>query len=135
MTTPRLFTLEEASALLPVLAPLLEELRQKMAVLDRKQGELQAAGEQRRGGNGYHLAAEQQATRLQREVERLTNELKDDLETVLGYGCEVKDIRTGLIDFRSLREGRVVYLCWRLGEPAIEHWHELDAGFAGRQRL
>jgi hypothetical protein len=47
----------------------------------------------------------------------------------------VKDPATGLIDFRSLRGGREVYLCWRLGEGEIAWWHELDAGFQGRQPL
>ena len=49
--------------------------------------------------------------------------------------CELKDIEQGLIDFRTEREGREVYLCWKLGEPDIRWWHELDAGFAGRRPL
>ena len=52
-----------------------------------------------------------------------------------GIGCEVKDVQTGLVDFRAMRDGRAVYLCWRLGEEDIAFWHELDAGFAGRQPL
>ena len=50
-------------------------------------------------------------------------------------GCELKDTRTGLIDFRSRLGGREVYLCWKLGEREIEHWHELDAGFSGRRSI
>jgi hypothetical protein len=50
-------------------------------------------------------------------------------------GVELKDIEEGLVDFRSMRDGRIVYLCWRQGEDTIAFWHELDAGFAGRQPL
>jgi hypothetical protein len=48
---------------------------------------------------------------------------------------ELKDHFTGLIDFRGRMDDREVYLCWRLGEPEVAHWHELDAGFMGRQKL
>ena len=50
-------------------------------------------------------------------------------------GVELKDYFTGLIDFPCWMDGREVYLCWRLGEPEVGHWHELDDGFAGRQKL
>lgn len=47
-------------------------------------------------------------------------------------GVELKDPRTGLIDFRAMRQGEEVYLCWRLGEPSVAFWHPLHTGFAGR---
>lgn len=50
-------------------------------------------------------------------------------------GVELKDPRTGLIDFRAMRDGVEVYLCWKLGEPEVGHWHPLDTGFAGRQPI
>jgi hypothetical protein len=50
-------------------------------------------------------------------------------------GVELKDYDTGLIDFPCWMNNRAVYLCWRLGEPEVSHWHELEAGFAGRQKL
>ena len=50
-------------------------------------------------------------------------------------GIDVKDISTGLVDFPSIREGRVVFLCWRMEEETISHWHELETGFAARQPL
>jgi hypothetical protein len=58
------------------------------------------------------------------------NELVDELHQV---GVELKDFEMGLVDFPALHQGREVYLCWRLGEAKIVGWHELDAGFAGRQ--
>jgi len=50
-------------------------------------------------------------------------------------GIELKDPELGLVDFRSIREGREVYLCWQLGEEHLSFWHEIDTGFAGRQPL
>ena len=64
---------------------------------------------------------------------RFLENLHSTLQDVNTLGCEVKDLETGLIDFPSLREGRIVYLCWRLGEDRIGHWHEVEAGFAGRK--
>ncbi len=47
----------------------------------------------------------------------------------------IKDLDRGLIDFPALRDGKEVFLCWEQGEPDIEFWHDLDVGYAGRQRL
>ena len=54
------------------------------------------------------------------------------LQGVTALGCHVKDLETGLIDFPATREGRTVFLCWRLGENQVRYWHEIDSGFAGR---
>ena len=50
-------------------------------------------------------------------------------------GILIKDVDTGLVDFPHMREEREVYLCWRLGEPKVEFWHDVDSGFSGRQPL
>jgi hypothetical protein len=57
------------------------------------------------------------------------------LHFILDTGAQVKDINTGLLDFPALREGHEVYLCWKYGEDQIAFWHEIDAGFAGRQPI
>src|SRR5262249_48951654 len=74
------------------------------------------------------LQAEDEIEQGQERLQELENELKQ-------VGVELKDYGTGLIDFPGLRNGRPVYLCWRLGEPEVPHWHDLDAGFAGRRKL
>ena len=61
--------------------------------------------------------------------------LAEQFEAVMATGVQVKDPETGLCDFPSVREGRPVVLCWKLGEPEVEFWHELDAGLAGRVPL
>ena len=57
------------------------------------------------------------------------------IRSIAELGCELKDLDRGMVDFRTLRDGRVVYLCWLRDEPTIMFWHELEAGFLGRQRL
>ena len=67
--------------------------------------------------------------------EKVERELWRIAQEILGLGVEIKDLDQWLIDFPSQRDGRVVYLCWRRGEENIEWWHDMDAGFAGRQPL
>ena len=62
-------------------------------------------------------------------------EMQKALDELDGLGVQLKDIDQGLVDFPSRRDGRVVYLCWRLGEETIAWWHDVDTGFAGRQPL
>jgi hypothetical protein len=72
---------------------------------------------------------------LEGQIDHYARTIAAGIREVVGQGIELKDIDRGLIDFPSPREGRVVYLCWRLGERRIRYWHEVDAGFAGRQPL
>jgi hypothetical protein len=62
----------------------------------------------------------------------LTEALRAGLQQLDDWDIELKDLSTGLVDFMARREGREVYLCWRLGEPEVGYWHELSTGFAGR---
>jgi hypothetical protein len=57
------------------------------------------------------------------------------IDEVQEIGCELKDVRLGLVDFYALLDDRLVYLCWRLGEQGITHWHELNEGYGGRQPI
>lgn len=126
----KLFTLEEARGLVP-------RLREMIVAIQLERQEL--AGELRRLGrltptmrsNGYRAEAEL----LEERIGELRRGLRQKVRQLLTLGIEVKDIDAGLIDFPSLREGRVVYLCWRADEPTVEYWHERDAGFAGRRPL
>lgn len=127
---PRLFTLMEANALLPALVPILEELRERKATHDETRRALARLTPTMRGnGHGAEAAA------LERRLAESAAALAAGLRRVAGYGVEIKDLDHGLIDFPSPREGRVVFLCWRLGEGPIAFWHEVDAGFAGRSPL
>jgi len=81
------------------------------------------------------LRPDPEAERLQREVQRTAREIEGFVHELAELGVECKSLETGLLDFPAEREGRPVYLCWMRGESAVTHWHELDAGFAGRQAL
>jgi hypothetical protein len=70
----------------------------------------------------------------QAELDAEETKLSEFIEELTSLGVELKG-PDGLCDFPSLRDGREIYLCWRLGEPEVLHWHELNAGFSGRQPL
>jgi hypothetical protein len=127
----KLFTLEEALAVLPQVRQLLSDVQASKREMERLSTVLERLLALS-SGNG-HLAADVASARelLQREGARLES-LIAELDAT---GAELKGIDEGLIDFRSEREDRTVYLCWRQGEDTISCWHELDAGFAGRQPL
>jgi hypothetical protein len=70
-----------------------------------------------------------------RAVARATLELQRAIAELQAEDIVVRDVIRGLVDFPAVRDGEEVYLCWLVDEPEIEHWHDLDAGFAGRRRL
>jgi hypothetical protein len=129
---PQLFTLDEATALLPRLRKILPELQDKKHTLDVLRGELEEMG-RAAAGNGHLLAGD--LNRKRREAQVLAERLNKLVDELNDMGCELKGVDEGLIDFTAQREQRTVYLCWKLGEDRIEYWHELDTGFAGRQPL
>lgn len=124
----KIFTVDEANALLPAVRELLKRMqrsRRRLSVY-RKQAKLAAEGAE--DGGGGMADGVLYATLLT----RFTTEMAE-LEAM---GVQLKDFERGLIDFPSLREGRVVLLCWQLGEgDELEWWHDMDAGFAGRTPL
>jgi hypothetical protein len=124
----KLFTLAEANGMLPVVRPLLEELAEAKRGLDGVHTALLRISPKMRE-NGHRVEALGLEDQMERFVDRLSGGIRD-LEVM---GIEIKDIDTGLIDFPSLHQGRVVYLCWRLGEGDIAFWHEITTGFAGRR--
>lgn len=122
----KLFTLEEANSMLPELRRLFAGIKAERAVMQRLAPEAKRAYEHANESGGTTVGA--------RYAQTLVN-VMEYLQTIHSLGIEIKDIERGLCDFPSLREGRVVYLCWLLGEDRIEWWHDIEAGFAGRQPL
>lgn len=127
---PRTFTLQEATALLPRLTELLTAMGQVKRALDGLREELSQMSRVAKG-NG-RLREVQRRQRAARATAERLNELLGEVQQL---GCELKGLDEGLIDFPAERDGRTVYLCWKLGEERIAHWHELDSGFASRQPL
>ena len=129
---PRQFTLEEANALLPRLRDLLFQIQESKANHDGLEEQAEEYA-QHVSSNGH--VVEKKLNETRQELAKTAAEVSSLIERVNDLGCEVKDIDEGLVDFRNEREGREVYLCWKLGEPDIRWWHELETGFAGRRPL
>jgi hypothetical protein len=134
MQQRRYFTLDEALALLPRLTELLTTLQERRRALLAREQEQQQRYLQRVRANG-HASGGEEFSQRQRAIEADIAALNEIIGTIQELGVEIKDLEMGLVDFPAWREGRVVYLCWKLGEPTIAWWHELDTGFAGRQPL
>lgn len=134
----KLFTIEEANASLPLVRVIVEDLaRLSRDVLERRERLAAIPGNHNRDNHereGHDPYSEEMA-QIQDELERDTEELKGYIEELRALGVEPKNGLEGLVDFPALMDGRVVYLCWKLGEPEVLHWHELDAGFVGRHPL
>ena len=124
----KLFSVEEANQMLPTVRPLVEAIRRAHGRVAAFQREARRAAEGAEQGGGGFAGGSAYIAALFALAER-TQELEE-------LGVQLKDYTRGLIDFPSLREGRIVLLCWQLGEgDRIEWWHDTDAGFAGRQPL
>ncbi len=126
-----LFTIEQAEALLPQLREILLDMQRCKREVDAVRGDLGHAV-QAATGNG-HVKDEPSLAEKRRRAESFVEQLNAGLARINELGVELKDMDQGLLDFPHEREGRVVNLCWRLGEEHIAWWHEIDTGFAGRQ--
>ena len=120
------FSTERANALIPVLTPLVEQLWEKRRELAIRLLESDPALRAARSMPGRRPA--RRFTDLKAEVVHLINRIE-------AYGCVVKDIDLGLLDFPSIREGRPIYLCWKAGETELTHWHGTDESFMDRKPL
>ena len=127
------FTVAEANALLPLLRSILRdvtELARDLRDRHERLARLESAPRESLG-EAYKEELQQIEAEFERDQERM-REYEVELKNL---GVELKDYYTGLVDFPCRMDGRDVYLCWRLGESEVAHWHELDAGFAGRRKL
>ena len=124
----KLFTIEEANALLPAVREILQKIQRSRRRLGASRREAKRAAEgAEQGGGGMEGGA------LYAVV--LTN-LTTEMSELEALGVQLKDFERGLVDFPSLRDGRVVLLCWQLGEgDELEWWHDMETGFGGRTPL
>ena len=129
----KLFTVEQANAMLPLVRAITKDLtRLSRDMIERRQRlDHLMSGREIESGNPY----EDELAQMKAELEKDSERLRDYARELQDLGVELKSAPDGLIDFPSEMDGRVVFLCWKLGEPEVMHWHELDGGFAGRQPL
>lgn len=124
----KLFTIEEANALLPNVRTRVGKIQKAHRNVARYSEEAKMAAESaEKGGGGVSSGVVYAAALV---------ELTDQITELEILGVQLKDFERGLVDFPSLRDGRVVLLCWQMGEgDELEWWHDVDAGFAGRTPL
>ena len=124
----KIFTVQEANALLPNVRIILAKIQRSHRRLTYYRDEAKEAAEAAEQGGGGIAEGVEYAS--------LLTELTVQLAELEGLGVQLKDFERGLVDFPSLRDGRVVLLCWQMGEgDELEWWHDVDAGFAGRTPL
>jgi hypothetical protein len=130
----RTFVLEEAHSLLPVLESLLRTAIGGKKLMEEVAAEMQMLQE-RIFLNGGTFVDVVSVARRKAERARAEQRAKDALAEIDSIGVQVKDIDTGLLDFPCQVDGRIILLCWKLGEKSITHWHGTDEGFAGRKPI
>jgi len=129
----KLFTLEEANAALPLVRAIAEDLAAlSREVLDRRERLALVRGTR---DPQSHDPYSEELSQIEEELEKDSQRLQEYVDELRQLGVEPKNGLEGLVDFPSRMDGRIVYLCWKLGEPEVLYWHELDAGFRGRQSL
>jgi len=127
----KIFTVDEAEGTLPLVRRIAQDLTDEYPQWRSAVSayEILTGGARAEGGESEALAASRE--RVMAHAERINACLRE-LEQV---GCIFKGFENGLVDFYALRDDRLVFLCWRLGEDHITHWHEVDSGFAGRRPI
>ncbi len=124
----KLFTIKEANELLPMIRPKLEQIKAHYKILASFRETVKAAASAAQFGGGGMENGSLYVKSLY-EVGRITTEMHQ-------AGIQLKDYTRGLIDFPCMMNGRIVLLCWQLDEgDEIQWWHDLETGFAGRERL
>ena len=126
--TPRFFKVEEAIRTLPLVQRIVADLVADYGAWRAKVSRFEWLA-------GTSASESEELGTMRGEIELLAARIDGYREELAAIGCVSKDYETGLVDFYGRFDGRDVFWCWKLGETTIEHWHELDAGFAGRQPL
>ncbi len=130
---PKFFSVEEANKALPLVKAIVGDIVRQFEVVTELRHRLAAVRSKERRKPSNDLYAEETA-QSQAELEAEETKLAHFIDELTRLGVELKG-PDGLCDFPSLRDGRKIYLCWRLGEDQVTHWHEKDAGFSGRQPI
>ncbi len=131
--TPKLFTADEANRLLPTLEPLMRRLQAKRQQFRERRLALEEFRTRASRDGGVVPGTE--VADAKTEGARLLAEIQEGVQQIESWGCVVKDLDRGLVDFLTRRGQEQVFLCWRLGEAEIRYWHGLQEGFAGRKPL
>jgi hypothetical protein len=128
----RTFTLEEAQSLLPVLESLLKRAIEGKQSAEEIESGLSEIARRIYLSGGMRVDASKVAG-MRAQMDAHLQRVRESIAEIDSIGVQVKDLETGLLDFPYRLDDQVVLLCWRMGEPVIEHWHTTDSGFKDRQ--
>jgi hypothetical protein len=128
MAAPTRYTIEQANALIPQVRAVILQLAVQQRRLDDAQGALLRHLE----GNGDPRSAAE-VDRLEGASAEITEEMRTLVRVLEGMGVQPRDVQMGLVDFPGERDGRAVWLCWRLADPSVAFWHGTDEGYASRK--
>lgn len=127
-----MFSVEEANVVLPFLSQMIARLQTKKLEILKREIEIDAlelVSGTREGKQNPEIKS------CLESYERAVNEFYHIIDEIHHRGCLLKDVDSGLVDFYSVHNGRVVYLCWQLGEEGISSWHEIGRGYMHRQPI
>jgi hypothetical protein len=131
---PTYFTHAEAERLMTLVRTLIEQLQNLYHDQIAAEGEVNNISRNIMLSGGM-IPPRQRLADLKLQHERLIEQAEALLDQIRGFGCEVKDLERGLVDFPTLYKGQMVYLCWMLGEERIAYWHTPQDGFRGRRPI
>jgi hypothetical protein len=136
-TEKRLFTIEEANQRLPLVKVIVKDIvelysdvqerRDRLATVLRSRGDA--------AQDGVNRLYSEELDQIESDILSDEKKIGEFVEELNQLGIEFKDPVKGLVDFPALIDGNEVYLCWKLGEPEVQFWHDLESGFDGRQSL
>ena len=131
---PRFFTLQQAEALLPEVESAIRDAISLKSQFHEAEQQWQDFSRRVTMLGGVAVDHSQLIDQKQRR-ESIAQRLKEAIDQIQEYGCLIKDLDVGLIDFPTLFHGQEVYLCWKLGESGITFWHGMNEGFRGRKPI
>jgi hypothetical protein len=131
----RLFTVEEANQRLPLVRAIVQDIVDLFQDLQQRRERIASVKQLRGQGTSSSRFHSEETDQVEEEIQRDEEKLAEFVRELHELGIEFKDPILGLVDFPAQMDDRVVHLCWKLGEPEVQFWHELDAGFSGRQLL
>ena len=121
-----LYSVSEANALLPYIRTLVASMLEAREAILSLQPELWSV---------IQVAVFNGGSKSASHVTRYILAIQDAIRKLQSLNIVVKDVNTGLLDFPAERDGQLIYLCWLYDEPSVQFWHDVDSGFAGRQRI